>query len=147
MITDIETLPAQLRAAIEALPPGALDQPYRPGGWTRRQVVHHLADSHMNAYMRFKLALTEDNPVIKPYDQNAWAATADAGAGSDIEASLKLLEGLHERWVRLLRSMTEADFQRTFTHPEHGRTFTLAYTLEQYANHGKKHLGHIAGNG
>jgi len=118
-----------------------LDTPYRPGGWTVRQVVHHVPDSHLNAYVRFKLALTEDSPTIKPYDEAAWAKLADT-AETPVEVSLQLLESLHARWVRLLESMTEADFARQFHHPESG-TMSLDTYLSGYAWHCRHHVAHI----
>ena len=140
-IEEMRALPALVRSAASGLSRERLDTPYRDGGWTIRQVVHHLADSHMNSFMRFKLALTEDNPRIKPYAQDAWAALPDARA-ADVEFSLGLIEGLHARWVLLLESLTPADYERTFDHPERGK-LTLEYTLELYAWHGKHHLAHI----
>lgn len=142
MIDEIESLPAKLRAAVSNLSGPQLDTPYRPEGWTVRQVVHHLADSHMNAYVRFKLALTEETPTIKPYDEAAWAELADARE-TPPEVSLTLLEALHHRWVDLLRSMDEASFARSFRHPEQGRTPQLEQVLGLYAWHGRHHLAHI----
>lgn len=140
-IRAIESLPAQLKAALAALPPGGLDRPYRAGGWTARQVVHHLADSHMNSQLRFRFALTEENPAIKPYDEAEWAKLADADTG-DIAASLAILEGMHERWTILLRSLSEDQWRRTLVHPETG-----AWDLERlaglYAWHGRHHVAHI----
>ena len=118
-----------------------LDTPYRPGGWTVRQVVHHLPDSHMNAYVRFRLALTENEPTIKPYEQQLWAELPDAKT-ADIEMSLKLFEGLHQRWVLLLRSMKPEDFHRKYIHPESGVN-VLDNVLQLYAWHGKHHVAHI----
>ena len=118
-----------------------LDTPYRPGGWTARQVVHHLADSHMNSCVRFRLALTEDSPTIKPYDEVSWASLPDAST-MPVEPSLILLEGLHSRWVRLLESMSETDFLREFHHPESG-VVRLEQNLAHYAWHGKHHVAHI----
>jgi hypothetical protein len=140
-IRDIATAPAALRAAVDGLTQAHLDTPYRPGGWTVRQVVHHVADSHMNGYVRFKLALTEDVPTIKPYDEALWATLAEVRT-SPIETSLVLLEALHVRWVRLLESMTAADFARRFHHPESG-TLTLEQYLAGYAWHGRHHTAHI----
>ena len=142
-IREIAELPQNVQRAVSGLTPAQLDTPYRDGGWTVRQVVHHLADSHMNSLMRFKLALTEDNPQIKPYNQDAWAATADAAA-ADIALSLALLEGLHGRWVTLLSSLAPADFARTFRHPESGMQ-TLDRTLQTYAWHCRHHVAHITG--
>jgi uncharacterized damage-inducible protein DinB len=140
-IQEIEQAPARLRAAVDGLSDARLDTPYREGGWTIRQVVHHLPDSHMNAYVRFRLALTEDNPTIKPYDQSRWAELEDAKR-APIAPSLALLEGLHARWAVLLRSIGADDFARTLEHPEHG-TLTLDHLLAMYAWHGRHHLAHI----
>src|SRR6266542_3883496 len=118
-IGEIEKTPARLRAAVAGLTDEQLDTSYRPGGWTVRQVVHHVPDSHLNSYTRFKLALTEDQPTIKPYEQERWAELADV-RGEPIETSLVLLEALHRRWVALLKSLTAAEFGRTFRHPELG---------------------------
>jgi hypothetical protein len=141
-IAEIASLPGRMRAAVAGLTPEQLDTPYRPGGWTVRQVVHHVPDSHLNAYVRCKLALTEDRPTIKPYDEARWAELADARE-TPIEVSLMLLELLHERWVRLLRSLGPTELARSFVHPEHGRTLTLDWVLAQYAWHGRHHVGHI----
>jgi hypothetical protein len=142
-IREIAELPHKVRRAVTGLSPAQLDTPYRDGGWTVRQVVHHLADSHMNSFVRFKLALTEDNPQIKPYDQDAWAAAADA-TKTDVVLSLTLLEGLHGRWAALLSSLAPADFARTFRHPESGLQ-TLDRTLQNYAWHCRHHVAHITG--
>ena len=139
-IREIARAPQELRAAVASLTPEQLDTPYRPGGWTVRQVVHHVPDSHMNAFIRFKLALTEDQPTIKPYDEARWAVLADAAL--PIGPSLDLLEALHVRWVRLLQTMSELDYQRTFVHPESG-AWRLDQCLAQYAWHGRHHTGHI----
>jgi len=139
---DVAGTPAAMRAAVSGLSPAQLDTPYRDSGWTLRQVVHHVPDSHMNAYMRFKLALTEDVPVIKPYDQARWAELPDSAA-TPIETSLALLDALHARWVRLMRAMSPADFARSFRHPEYDRIFTLDSTLGLYAWHGRHHVAHI----
>ncbi len=141
-IEDLSSLPAQLRLETAALTDSQLDTPYRPGGWTLRQVVHHLADSHLNAYVRFKLALTEDFPTIKPYDENQWAAQPEARTAG-LAPSLLLLEGLHLRWALMLRSMGSADWQKGFFHPDHGKNILLGETLAHYAWHGRHHLGHI----
>lgn len=143
-ITAIAQAPANVRNAIRGLSEPRLDTPYRPGGWTIRQVVHHLPDSHMNAYTRFKLALTEDNPVIKPYDESAWAALPDGRTG-DVGPSLEILAGLHQRWVMLLEGMTPSDFERPLRHPEHDRKLNLDMLLAMYAWHGKHHVAHITG--
>lgn len=141
-IGHISLLPDQVRAALAGLTPAQLDTPYRPGGWTVRQLIHHLPDSHLNAYTRFRLALTEENPVIKPYDEAAWAELPDVAA-TPPAVSLALLEALHIRWVRLLRHLTDAQWQRTFQHPASQRTFTLDQALTLYAWHGRHHLAHI----
>jgi uncharacterized damage-inducible protein DinB len=140
-IQDIQTLPLDLRKAVAGLSDSQLDTPYREGGWTVRQVVHHVADSHMNSFVRFKLALTESNPVIKPYDEAAWAQTADA-QNMPIEASLALLDGLHERWAVLMRATGESDFERTFQHPERG-LMNLDTNLALYSWHGRHHVAHV----
>lgn len=141
LIDDIAALPAALRAAVTDLTGAQLDTPYRPGGWTVRQVVHHVPDSHVNAYIRCKLALTRDRPQITTYDEAEWAKLADA-RGADIDVSLALLDALHGRWVPFLRSLEPADFERAFVHPEHGPV-TLDETLQLYAWHGRHHLAHI----
>jgi uncharacterized damage-inducible protein DinB len=140
LIAAIADAPEKLRAAIAGLDERQLDTPYRPGGWTVRQVVHHVPDSHMNAFVRFKLALTEDEPRIKPYDEARWAELADAKA--PIEPSLLLLESLHDRWVLLLDSLSPSEWQRKFRHPERG-TVTLENNLQLYAWHGRHHIAHI----
>src|SRR5579885_1093717 len=140
-IRQIEEAPAALWSAVAGLNEQQLDTPYRHGGWTVRQVVHHLADSHMNAFVRFKLALTEEQPTIKPYNQDLWASTADAKE-FPINPSLNLLESVHTRLVALLRSMRATDFARTFNHPESGVN-TLDKYLALYAWHGRHHVGHI----
>ncbi len=143
--TQIETLrrlPERLREAVRGLSDAQLDTPYREGGWTVRQVVHHLADSHANSYVRFKLALTEDWPTIKPYDEAAWAKLADSQL--PIDNSLAFVEGLHGRWVALLNSLSGEDFQRGFLHPEIGRQ-TLAASLALYDWHARHHTAHITG--
>ena len=139
-IDDIAALPDDLRRAVSPLSDGRLDTPYRPGGWTVRQVVHHLADSHMNSYIRFKLALTEDRPVIKAYDEKSWAELPDSK--DPVASSLDLLTALHGRWVDLLRSLSWAQLQREFVHPESGAS-RLAVTVGAYAWHGRHHLAHI----
>ena len=135
---EIEQFPRTLRAFFEKLDYQHQDACYREGSWTYRQVVHHLADSHMQAFQRFKLSLTEDNPTIKPYIQNAWASTNDSVL-SDIQPSLSILEGLHQRWIVMLRQMTIEDFQKTFYHPETQKEFKLGVALALYAWHGKHH--------
>jgi hypothetical protein len=141
-IEEIAATAANLRAAVAGLTPHQLDTPYRDKGWTARQVVHHLPDSHLNAYIRIKLALTEDMPVIRPYEEARWAELPDGRAGP-IEISLNLLESLHHRWVLLLRQLTPADFRRRFMHPQHGRPFEVQETLALYAWHGRHHVAHI----
>ncbi len=141
-IEQIAWAPAALRRAVQGLDDARLATPYRDGGWTVRQVVHHVPDSHLNAYVRFKLALTEDGPTIKPYDQDRWAQLADVAA-VPVDVSLTLLAVLHVRWVALLRAMSGADFARGFVHPEMGRTLTLDHTLALYAWHGRHHTAHI----
>ena len=140
-IADIEETPARVWAAVTGLTEAQLDTPYRPGGWTVRQVVHHFADSHMNAYARFRLALTEDEPTIKPYNEKLWAELSDAST-APVDLSLTLLDTLHQRWVLLLRAMKPEDFSRTLKHPELGRV-TLEKYLAMYAWHGKHHVAHI----
>jgi hypothetical protein len=140
-IDHIERTPAALRAAIKNLSTQQIETPYRDGGWTVRQVVHHVPESHMNAYMRFKLALTEDNPTIKPYMEDRWAGTPEVHS-TPLEVSLALLESLHDRWVRLLRSLQPADWKRTFRHPEMG-ALSLEKTLALYSWHGQHHTAHI----
>ena len=140
-IAAIASAPAELRGAVRGLTAAQLDTPYRPGGWTVRQVVHHVADSHMNAYIRFKLALTENSPAIKPYDEAAWAQLADT-ADTPIETSLTLLDALHRRWVILLGHMQEPDFKRTLVHPDRGLVDN-DWLLQLYAWHGRHHVGHV----
>ena len=140
-IHEIAAAPSRLRDAISGLSPEQLATPYRPGGWTVRQVVHHLPDSHLNSYIRFKLALTEEQPTIKPYDEAKWAEFADARA-APIETSLVLLESLHERWVLMLKSLASSDFARAFRHPELG-VVSLEKNICLYAWHGRHHVAHI----
>ena len=141
LLDDIGRAPADLRAAVNGLSQQQLDTPYRPDGWTVRQVVHHVPDSHLNAYLRFKLALTEEEPTIKPYAEDRWARLPDTQA-TPVEVSLALLESLHERWVRLLRSLQPEDWKRTFRHPELG-VVSLEKNLALYAWHGQHHVAHI----
>jgi len=141
LIQDIADTPSALKTAVQGLTDKQLDTPYREGGWTVRQVVHHLPDSHMNSYVRFRLALTEAEPTIKPYEEHLWAELFDART-APISVSLHLLESLHERWVMLLRSMKPADFSRTFRHPESGIR-NLDWLLQLYAWHGRHHVAHI----
>jgi uncharacterized damage-inducible protein DinB len=142
LIGAIAETPGALRSAVAGLSRDQLETRYRPGGWTVKQVVHHVPDSHTNAYTRFKLALTEDEPTIKTYDEAAWAELPDSQQ-VPIEVSLDLLDALHVRWVTLLRSMDAADFRRGLRHPEHGRVLTLAQMLALYAWHGRHHVAHI----
>jgi uncharacterized damage-inducible protein DinB len=141
LIRQITEAPAKLREAVKGLTEEQLDTPYRPGGWTVRQVVHHIPDSHMNAYIRFKLGMTEQQPPVKPYKEGLWAELVDAKS-SPIEPSLTLLESLHQRWTVFLRSMATADFARTVNHPENGM-MTLDRVLQLYAWHGRHHVAHI----
>jgi hypothetical protein len=142
-LADIGEMPSRLRAAVDGLTEAQLDTPYRPGGWTVRQVAHHLADSHLNGYVRFRLALTENEPTIKPYDQALWANLSDART-APVELSLTLVDTLHQRLVMLLRSMNPEDFARGIKHPELGNV-TLEKYLAMYAWHGKHHVAHITG--
>lgn len=141
-IYEIADLPGQLRAAVDALPQGGLDTPYRDGGWTARQVVHHVADSHINSYVRFKWALTEATPTIKAYDEKAWAELPDA-ANVGVETSLALLDALHARWTGLLTALTADDLERRFVHPESGDTIKLKTNVGIYAWHGAHHVAHV----
>jgi len=140
-IDDIELAPSRLRAAVQGLSQEQLDTPYRPGGWTVRQVVHHVPDSHLNAYVRFKLALTEDEPTIKPYHEDRWAELQKSRT-APIEISLALLESLHQRWVLVLRSIKAEDWKRTFRHPELGAV-SLEKNVALYSWHGRHHVAHI----
>ena len=140
-IDIIAATPARLRAAARGLSDEQLETPYRPGGWTVRQVIHHVPDSHLNAYCRCKLALTEDEPTIKPYDEALWATLPDVKA-VPIETSLTLLDAVHERWVAILRGMKASDFDRTLVHPESGRQ-SLDQVLALYAWHGPHHTAHV----
>jgi len=140
-IQELAATPASVRAAVAGLSEAQLDTPYREGGWTVRQVVHHLVDSHVNAYIRLRLALTENQPTIKPYDENIWANLEDARS-APVEVSLKLLEPLHERWARLLRSLNAEQYARTLVHPEHG-VKNVDWLLFLYSWHGRHHTAHI----
>lgn len=140
-IREIAAAPAQLRAAVHGLSEDQLDTPYRPGGWTVRQVAHHLPDSHLNSYVRCRLALTEAEPAIKPYDQELWAELGDAKT-APVEISFVLLEALHGRWTALLRSLAAADWKRAFRHPEIGLV-TLEHNAALYAWHGRNHIAQI----
>ncbi len=141
-IARIAQAPAKLRTAVAGLTDAQLDTPYRDGGWTVRQVVHHVPDSHLNAYTRFRLTLTEPTPTIKPYFENRWAELPDA-RGGPVEISLALLEALHRRWVPLLRSLGPAEWELRFLHPEHGREWSLDEVLAMYAWHGEHHVAHV----
>jgi len=140
-IEKITLLPSQVSKEIMGLNEDQLGTHYREGGWTIRQVVHHLADSHMNAFIRFKLALTEDAPVIKPYEEALWAQQADYLLEPGI--SVAILEGVHKRWVTLMQAMTEEDWNKTFIHPQYNRVQKLSQSVMLYAWHGEHHLGHI----
>ena len=142
-VHEIEILPEQIQKATEGLSDSQLDTPYREGGWTVRQVVHHVVDSHINSYVRFKWALTEDMPTIKSYDENSWATLADYN--EPIEASLALLKALHQRWVVLLKSLTPEQLKLRFVHPETKAKIRLDINIAIYAWHGKHHLAHIEG--
>jgi len=141
-ISEIEALPEQVRNATENMSAEYLNETYRPGGWTVRQVIHHLPDSHMNAYIRFKLAITEEVPVIRPYHEELWAETEEAKNG-DIEMSVLLLKAVHQRLISFLKTLKMEDYQRRYIHPAQGKKFTLAHMLGMYAWHGKHHLAHI----
>ena len=141
-IESLAAAPAKFRAAVAGLTDAQLDTPYRPGGWTVRQVVHHVPDSHANAFIRLKLALTEENPTIKPYDQEAWSKLEDARS-TPVETSLTLLDAIHDRWLRVLRAMSPSDFARTLHHPENG-PMNLDQLLAMYEWHGRHHTAHIA---
>jgi len=140
-IRSIEEAPAQLRAAVDGLTDAQLDTPYREGGWTVRQVVHHVPDSHMNAYIRTCLTLTETEPTIRTYDEKAWANLTFSRLGP-IDVSLDLLDRLHARWLGVLRGMSEADYNRRLIHPDNG-LMTMAVLIELYAWHGRHHVAHI----
>lgn len=140
-ISEIELAPFNLREAVKELSEKQLDTPYREGGWTIRQVVHHLPDSHINAFVRFKLALTEDNPAVKTYDEKKWAELQDYSK-TPIDVSLNLFDALHKRWSILLKSMEPDDFKKFYVHPELGKV-DLDWVLAQYAWHGKHHVAHI----
>ncbi len=141
LIEQIDDAPARLREAVQGLGREQLETPYRPGGWTVRQVVHHVPDSHLNSYVRFRLALTEDEPTIRSYQEDRWAELPDART-APLEVSLDLLDALHRRWTRLLRSLTPPDWERRFRHPELG-LMSLERTLALYAWHGRHHVAHV----
>jgi hypothetical protein len=141
-ISEIEKLPSQIRDAVKGLNDAQLNTAYRPDGWTVRQVVHHVADSHMNAYMRFKLALTENKPTIKPYEEKLWAEMEDSKDLSP-EISLSLLDSLHTRWVYILKKLSAADLDKSVFHPESKREMSVKFLLALYAWHSKHHVAHI----
>jgi hypothetical protein len=143
MIENLASLPDNLALAVEGLTDAQLDTPYRDGGWTVRQVVHHLADSHLNAYTRMKLAATESTPTVKAYDEKAWAELADART-APVDLSLEFLDALHNRWTWWLRTLQPSEFERSVEHPEH-RTFRVDDMLQLYAWHSRHHLAHITG--
>ena len=142
MIEVIAAAPQRLRQAVSGLDETQLETPYRDGGWTVRQVVHHVPESHMNAYVRFKLALTEETPTIRPYDESRWAQTEDVRL-TPIEVSLALLDSLHARWVPLLRALRPDDFRRTFRHPDHPGELTVDWLVAMYEWHSRHHVAHI----
>lgn len=142
-MADIESTPRRLREAVAGLSDDQLDTPYRPGGWTVRQVVHHVADSHINSYTRFKLALTEEEPTIRPYYEDRWAELSD-GKSAPVELSLALLDALHSRWMILLGSLHREQLSRAFVHPESGNTIRLDWNVGNYAWHGNHHIAHIS---
>ncbi len=139
-INTIANLPANITTAVDGLDDAQLDTPYREGGWTLRQTVHHIADSHINSFCRFKLALTEDSPTIRPYHEDKWAELSDSHLGADV--SLSIINGVHTRWAELLKNMSDADYQREFVHPETGN-WTLERVLALYAWHSRHHTAHI----
>ena len=143
-VARIAAAPGRLRAAVAGLDDAQLDTPYRPGGWTVRQVVHHVPDSHLNAYARIRLALTENTPTIKPYEEARWAELPDART-LPVDVSLALLDALHARWVALLQALGDADGGRQLRHPEHGRLMTIDELLALYAWHGEHHVAHVIG--
>ena len=140
-IAAIDEFPIKLTELVGKWGDDRLDTPYRPDGWTIRQLVHHVADSHMNGYIRTKLALTEDNPTIKPYEEAKWATLSDSWL--DVAPSLVILRNLHQRWVAVLESLTETDLQRTYLHPATGRTVSIAEQAANYAWHGEHHYQHV----
>lgn len=141
-LLDIKHLPEDIEHVINNLDEFQLDTPYREGGWTIKQLIHHIADSHMNSYIRFKLALTEENPTIKPYDQDKWVLLNDINV-VPINVSITLLHSLHLRWYESLKNLSDTQWQRTIVHPEHNQQMTLWYLLGMYAWHGKHHVAHI----
>jgi len=143
-ISDIESFPQKLRAEVENLTDEQLDTPYRPDGWTIRQVVNHCADSHMNGLIRHKLLLTENKPIIKPYMEDRWAELADSKT-MPIASALQIVDGVHKRWTVLLKSIRGSDLKRTYIHPEHGKEFQLEESIALYAWHCNHHFAHITG--
>lgn len=141
-INDIRHLPSLIELAVQNLDENQLQTPYRPGGWTLQQLVHHIADSHVNAYVRFKLTLTESNPIIKPYQEAQWAELPDTFQ-TPVNVSLTLLHSLHRRWVNLLDALQPEDWERSYIHPEQHRSFSLKHALAMYAWHGKHHLAQV----
>jgi hypothetical protein len=141
-INDIEFLPQDIEYVVQGFSEKQFDTPYREGGWTVRQLIHHVADSHMNAYIRFKLGLTENNPTIKPYEEQIWATMIDTYE-QPINVSLTLLHALHKRWVSILKNIKQADWERAVVHPEHGKQMTLWFLLGMYAWHSRHHLAHV----
>lgn len=141
-ISEIESLPSSVEIMVTNLSVKDLNLQYRPDGWMIKQVVHHLADSHMNAFIRFKLTLTEESPLVKPFEEDRWANLAD-GMDDNIEDSLNLLKSLHAKWTKLLRHLTNDDLKRSYIHPEHGKRFQLEEALGMYAWHCQHHLTHI----
>ena len=140
-VRDIELLPSKMRLAVAGMDDEQLDTHYRPKGWTVRQVVHHVADSHMNGYIRMKLALTEDNPIIKPYEEQLWAELPDSKL--DIDVSLKIIDSVHTRWVEILRGLNVFQFERTFVHPANKTTMSIKAHSGLYSWHGRHHVAHI----
>ena len=143
-IMMVEAAPVSLRKRLETISEKDLELTYKEGGWTIRQIVHHVADSHINMLIRFKLALTEENPIIKPYNQDLWAAMADYKS-APLESSLLMFEGVQQRFSALLKTMSESDFQKTYTHPEYNKQYTLSEATQLYAWHGMHHVAQIEG--
>lgn len=141
-IQELELFPKQFKAIASELSPAQLNNSYRPGGWNARQIVHHVADSHINAYIRIKLSLTEDKPIIKPYDQDTWADLKDS-LELPIDCSLQLIENIHYRMVHIIKSVDKSMLQRSYIHPEYNREFKLQELIALYAWHGKHHAGHL----
>jgi len=141
-IFEIEKFPPRLKTVIDDIGENELNWRYRPEGWTIRQVIHHCADSHMNSFIRFKLTLTEDRPTIKPYFQDRWAELYDS-TDTPVTDSLKIIEGLHSRWTKLLKSLKSDDLKKEFIHPEHGKRFSIGETIALYAWHSNHHLAHV----